>query len=77
MVKNIAIMDEVYKELVYHKLQRESFSKEIMRFLGKKGSILDLAGSWNISEEEANEIKKNLLDLKQKTTKKALRIAQG
>ena len=77
MVKNIAIMDEVYKELVRNKRQRESFSKEIMRLLGKKGSIMDLAGSWKISEEEANMMKKDINELKQRTTKKILRFAQG
>ena len=73
MVKNIAIMDEVYAELVRHKRPDESFSHEIMRFIGKKGHILDLAGAWKMSEKEAREIKATIAKLRRMTTEHTLK----
>ena len=35
----------------------------------KKGSILDLAGKWKMSEKEADKIKANLKKLKTRSTK--------
>ena len=70
MVKNIAIMDKVYNELLKRKLVGESFSNEIMRFLGKGRTISELAGSWKISEAEATEIKEKLVRLKTQTTER-------
>jgi len=70
MVKNIAIMDEVYAELVKHKRHGESFSHEIIRFIGRKGHIADLAGSWKISDAEAARIKSAIRTLRTQTTKK-------
>ena len=72
MVKNIAIMDSVYDELVRRKRDDESFSNEIKRLISKKGSILEFAGSWKISENEANEIKKKILETRKGSTKKIL-----
>lgn len=73
MVKNIAIMDKVYDELIKHKRQDESFSYEIMRLLHKKGHILDFAGAWKITEEEASEMKKCIVKFKKRATQKILK----
>jgi len=68
MVKNIAIMDSVYAELVKYKKEGESFSKEIMRFIGKKKSILEFAGAWKMTDKEADEMKQKLAQLRALTT---------
>ena len=71
MVKNIAIMDQVYAYLVKHKRPGESFSKEIQRMLPNvKNSILEAAGTWNISEAESEDIKRSIKEKRMKTTQK-------
>lgn len=69
--KTISIMGDVYKLLVLNKLKGESFSDVIRRVLVKKNeSILDLAGSMkSISNSDANKMKRNILTLREKSTK--------
>ncbi|MEK6961517.1 MAG: antitoxin VapB family protein [Nanoarchaeota archaeon] len=52
MVKNIAIKDSVYESLAKRKRADESFSDEITRLIGKKRSIMEFAGAWDIDEKE-------------------------
>jgi len=60
MGKVITISDEAYETLSKNKEPKESFSKVIMRKLGKKGgrSLMDLAGVWKDSPEVADAMKK-------------------
>lgn len=67
MVKNIAIMDCVYEDLVKRKRPDESFSNEITRLIGKKKSIMDLAGSWKISEEDVERMKSTIKKMREDT----------
>ena len=41
-----------------------------MRFIDKKKTIADLGGAWKITDKEADEMKKNIKELKQITTQK-------
>lgn len=66
MVKNIAIKDSVYEALAKRKRPDESFSDEITRLIGKR-SIMDLGGSWKISDEEAERIKSNIKKMREET----------
>ena len=68
MARNIAISDAVYDTLVKHKLQGESFSREITRFFGRKGSIAELAGTWALSEKEAASLKNKLAKMRKSAT---------
>ncbi len=76
MAKNIAIMDSVYAELVKYKHEGESFSKEIMRFMGKKKSIAEFAGAWKMTEKEANEMKRTVAQIRADMSAQMLRKAQ-
>lgn len=75
MVKNIAIMDSVYRELVKRKRPNESFSEEIGRLMGKR-SIMDLAGSLKISDEEAEKIKSNIKRMREESDLNIARRAE-
>lgn len=77
MVKNIAIMDQVYAALVSQKREGESFSKEILRIMERKGSIMDFAGAWKISEAEAQEMKDAIAKAKRSATRHVLEKVQG
>ena len=77
MVKNIAIMDTVYRELTHHKRPGESFSKEIMRLLENKSRISDLAGTWKMTEREADRLKKDLKSFRSLSTKKIFHSVAG
>ena len=68
--KTISIMDDVYSLLVLNKLKEESFSEAIRRILSKKDNLMDLAGSMkSLGEKEANEIKRDIFILREKSTK--------
>lgn len=66
--KTIAIMDDVYDLLKIRKLPDESFSDELRRLVKGKGSIMDLAGAWkDISEEDANKMKRAITEMRKGT----------
>ena len=68
--KTISIMDDVYKLLVLNKIGEESFSDVIRRILTRKNNLIDLAGSMkSLGEREAREIKKDIMVLREKSTK--------
>lgn len=73
MVKNIAIMDEVYNLLARNKRQNESFSQEIRRLICKKKSISEFAGAWKMSEKDADEMKTIIRNMKEDTTNHILK----
>lgn len=59
--KTISIMDDVYKSLLKHKKNSESFSDELRRILESKGDIMGVAGAWSdISENEAEYMKNTI-----------------
>jgi len=71
--KTISIMDDVYKLLRARKKIEESFSDVIRRKFKSKENIMDFAGSLkNISEDEAEEIKRNILNLRKRSTKELI-----
>lgn len=58
--KTISIMNDVHELLISRKQVTESFSDVIRKEFTKKRSIMEFAGAWkNISDKEAEEIKKN------------------
>ena len=61
--KTITLMDDAYKRLKTLKGPEESFSDIVRRLTSEKGSILEFAGAWkDMSEKEAEELKKKILD---------------
>lgn len=76
--KTISIMDDVYELLVRNKKPRESFSDELRRILPKKRSIMEFAGAWShLSEEEINDIKKSIEELRKNATKSLLKRTEN
>ena len=73
MVKNIALADRAYEVLAMHKRPDESFSEEVMRLVGNKGHILDLAGSWKLEPSESADVKRRIRSLRNITTKHVLK----
>lgn len=64
--KTISIMDDVYKLLIQHKHEEESFSQEIRRILIAKKSrpLSDFFGI--ISEEEGDYMLKSIEEIRAK-----------
>jgi predicted CopG family antitoxin len=57
MAKNIAVADDVYKELKHLKRRDESFSELLRRLIKTRGMISDLAGSATLTSEEWMKLK--------------------
>ena len=57
MAKNIAVADDVYKDLKRLKRRDESFSELLRRLIKTRGMISDLAGSATLSSEEWMKLK--------------------
>ena len=75
--KTLTIMEDVYELLVRNKKDGESFSQELRRVLPKKGDIMEFAGAWkHISDEEAEEMKKAIYQLRKNSTRSLLRRVQ-
>ena len=76
--KTISIMDDVYEILVKCKKPNESFSEELRRIVPKKGDIMECAGLWShMSEEEAEDMKKTINQLRKDSYKSLLRRIEG
>ena len=58
MAKNIALAEDVYRDLKRMKREGESFSELIRRLMKTRGAISDLAGSATLSTEEWLEMKR-------------------
>jgi len=72
--KTISIMEDVYEILFRKKHTGESFSEVIRRITGTKKDILEFAGSWkDISDNDAEKMKKKILDLRKKSTSELLK----
>jgi len=57
MAKNIALAEDVYKDLKRMKRLDESFSDVVRRLIRTRGTISDLAGTETLSTEEWIEMK--------------------
>jgi len=69
VVKNISIMEDVYKMLVARKKATESFSDLIRRTIKQKRDIMEFAGVWkNISDERIEKMKNEINEMKKKST---------
>lgn len=58
MAKNIALAEDVYRDLKRMKREDESFSDLIRRLMKTRGVISDLAGTATLSTEEWLELNK-------------------
>ena len=80
-VKTITVTEEAYKTLASNKKKDESFSEVILRTYKKKGNVEELmkfAGAWKgMSDEEADEIKKNIGKLGKDAWKSIARKVKG
>jgi len=70
--KTITIMEDAYKLLLLNKRREESFSDELRRLITKKKDIMEFAGAWEMSDEEAEEMKKNIKNISKVSTKKLI-----
>ena len=70
--KTISIMDDAYDLLVKNKSKNESFS-DVIRKLAKKGDIMKFAGALSITNSEAEEMKKSILNLRKKGSKELIK----
>lgn len=75
--KTISIMEDVYKLLVRNKMKGESFSDELRRVFSKKKKITEFAGAWEMTEKEAEEMKKNIAKAEKDMFKGVLRRAKN
>ena len=72
--KTISIMDDAYRLLVRNRMGKESFSEVIRRTLTRKKNIMEFAGAWkNVSDKEAESMKRRILDLRKRSTKELMR----
>ena len=72
-VKTISIMNDVHDLLIRARIKDESFSEVIRRILAKNKNIMKFAGALkNISEKDAEEIKKNIEKIRKKSTRELL-----
>ncbi len=66
--KTISITEEAYERLAARKKEKESFS-DVINKLTTKRSLLDFAGL--LSETEARDLEKNILDGRKQSRKRA------
>ncbi len=67
--KTIAVTEDVYTLLSRMKLKGESFSEMLARLARKKGRLSECAGLWrDISEEEIEELKEGIKELRKSLT---------
>ena len=72
MAKNIALAEDVYRDLKRMKRKDESFSDLIRRLMKTRGTISDLAGSATLNTEEWLDMKQ----LREEQTKSDERRAE-
>jgi len=63
--RNIAITEDLYVQLSKKKVGNESFTKVIFRLLHDNEKPSKYFGSWGLTDEEENEIKKAKKELRQ------------
>lgn len=73
--KTISIMDDAYRLLRARKRENESFSEVIRRVFENKKDIMEFAGSLsNLSDEEVDDIKMIIENLKKKSGKELMEL---
>ena len=76
--KTITITKEAYEALSSNKKKDESFTELILRTHKKKGDITKFIGAWSdMSDEEANEMKKSIEKLSKGAWKSIARKVKG
>ena len=70
--KTITVMDDAYDILSRNKMKDESFSDVIRRIGSKKGNLSKFIGILNVSNKEAENMKKEILELRKKDTEEFL-----
>lgn len=58
--KTISITDEAYLALKREKINKESFTDTILRITKKSGKLADCFGTWEMSDEQQEEIESEL-----------------
>ncbi len=58
--KNISISNNIYEALLREKMDGESFTGVIARLLSRRKRLSDSFGTWDMSDEEVTEFKKEL-----------------
>lgn len=67
-------MDDAYTLLAKNKKEGESFSEVIRRLIPRKKNIMDCAGLWkNLSEDEIQEMKKDIADFDKRFTNELMK----
>ncbi len=69
--KTISIMDDAYELLLKAKRKDESFSEVIRRMTAKK-DITKYIGVWKMSDNEAEDMKNLIKDLRKKSDKELI-----
>ena len=68
-------MDDAYRLLRSRKKGNESFSEVIRRVFESKNDIMEFAGSLsNLNDEEADDIKKNIENIRKKSSKELMEL---
>ncbi len=70
--KTLTVTEDAYGILYRLKARTESFSEEITRLFGRKGTILDLAGAWSeMPDEVAEKMKREVTESRSKWGRRA------
>ena len=76
--KTISIMNDAYNILKSRKHEHESFSDVIRKITRNKRDIMEFAGAWkNISEEDAEKMKRNISLLRKISTTELMKNLKG
>mgnify|MGYP001562056873 CR=1 FL=1 len=71
--KTISIMEDAYEILLRNKARNESFSQVIRRTMKRKRDIMEFAGTLDMDDEEADEIKKKIELMGENSTRELLK----
>ena len=69
VTKTLTIRKEVYELLQGQKRKNESLSQTLFRVLDEKRMLLRHAGSWKISDAQANAMKRDILKWREQGTR--------
>ncbi len=68
VVKNISIMEDVYRMLLARKKASESFSDVIRRTVKEKRDVMEFIGGWkHMSDSEAEKMKNDIKAMRKKS----------
>lgn len=66
-------MEDAYEILLRNKARNESFSQVIRRTMKRKRDIMEFAGTLDMDDEEADEIKKKIELMGENSTRELLK----